>query len=255
MQKSGEKTMMTEWHDDDIFWTKMAPFMFSEARWEGTPAEVDALTALVGLRPNSAVLDLGCGPGRHSLELARRGFQVTGVDRTRLYLQEARKRAADEGLAIDFVEADMRSFRQPERFDVALSLFTAFGYFEEAAENQRVLQNIYDSLHPGGVLLLELMGKEILASIYQARDWDEVDGVFLLQERKVSKNWSWIKNRWIVTGDGETIAYESGHWVYSAVELQLMLIEAGFSRVDIYGDVEGRPYGVEAKRLVAAAWK
>ena len=111
------------------------------------------------------------------------------------------------------------------------------------------------------IVLLFLMGltigsnKEILSSIYQARDWDEVDGVFLLQERMVSKNWSWIKNRWIVTGDGETIAYESGHWVYSAVELQLMLTEAGFSRVDIYGDVEGRPYGVEAKRLVAAAWK
>lgn len=246
---------MTEWHDDDIFWRKMAPFMFNAARWEGTPAEVDAISALVGLRPNSAVLDLGCGPGRHSLELARRGFQVTGVDRTRPYLQEAQQRAAAEGLAIAFLEEDMRFFRQPERFDVALCLFTAFGYFEEAAENQRVLENVYDSLREGGVLLIELMGKEILARIYQMRDWDEVEGRFLLQERKVTNNWSWMTNRWIVTGDGETIVYETGHWVYSAVELQIMLREAGFSRVEVYGDMEGRPYDVEAKRLVAAAWK
>jgi hypothetical protein len=149
----------------------------------------------------------------------------------------------------------MRSFRQPERFDVALSLFTAFGYFEEAAENQRVLQNVYDSLRAGGVLLIELMGKEVLARIFQARDWDEVGGRFLLQERKVTNNWSWMTNRWIVTGDGETIVYEAGHWLYSAGELQFMLQEAGFSGVDVYGDLEGRPYDLQATRLVAAAWK
>ena len=246
---------MIDWHDDDIFWTKMAPFMFSEARWEGTPAEVDELIELVGIRPNSAVLDLGCGPGRHSLELARRGFRVTGVDRTRPYLEEARKRADGEGLAVEFLEGDMRSFRRPQRYNVVLSLFTAFGYFEEASENQRVLQNIYDSLGEDGVFILELMGKEILARIYQARDWDEVDGRFLLQERKITNDWSWMNNRWIVTGDGETIVYEAGHWVYSAQELRLMLKEAGFSRVEIYGDMQGRPYGLEATRLVAAAWK
>jgi SAM-dependent methyltransferase len=254
MQKLGEKSM-TEWHDDDIFWRKMAPFMFSAARWEGTPAEVDAVSELVGLRPNSAVLDLGCGPGRHSLELARRGFRVTGMDRTRLYLQEARERAASEGLAIEFLEEDMRTFQRPDRFDVALSLFTAFGYFEDAAENQRVLQNVYDSLRVGGVFLIELMGKEILARDFQARDWDEVDGRFLLQARKVSNNWSWMTNRWILTGDGETIAYEAGHWIYSAFELQSMLKTAGFARVEVYGDIAGGPYDERAERLVAAAWK
>lgn len=67
---------MTNWHDDDAFWTLMAPFMFDEARWAGTGAEIELITELTQMAPGTAVLDLGCGPGRHSLELARRGFRV-----------------------------------------------------------------------------------------------------------------------------------------------------------------------------------
>lgn len=246
---------MTNWHDDDAFWTLMAPFMFDEARWASTAAEIDLITELAQMAPGTAVLDLGCGPGRHSLELARRGHRVTGVDRTRHYLQQAREKADQEGLAVEFMEADMRAFRKPARFDVALNLFTAFGYFEDAAENERVLCNVYDSLREGGVLLIETMGKEILARIYQHRDWREQDGVLFLEERLPAKNWSWLDVRWILVDGGKTTEFKLGHWLYSAVELEQMLCKAGFSGVDIYGDLEGRPYDQTASRLVALARK
>lgn len=246
---------MSEWYDDDEFWRRFAPFMFDEERWLGTPAEIDALSALLDLAPQTAVLDLGCGPGRNALELARRGHQVTGVDRTEPYLEEARDRALQAGLDVEFLQADMRDFRRPESFDVAVSLFTTFGYFEDPAENARVLLNVYDSLRDGGALLIEMMGKEVLARIYSGRHWEERDGVFFLQDRRVSRDWSWSEARWIVIDGGEVFSHEFGHWLYSAVELGQMLREAGFAGVGFFGDLEGGPYDPTARRLVAVARK
>jgi SAM-dependent methyltransferase len=246
---------MTEWHEDDDFWNLMAPFMFDDARWAGTPEEVDQLEALVDLAPESAVLDLGCGPGRHSLELARRGHTVTGVDRTISYLRQARYRAAAEGLDVDFIEGDMREFCRPGCYDLAINMFTAFGYFEDAEENQQVLCNVCDSLRQDGVLVLELMGKEALARIFRERDWQERDGLLLLEERRTARDWSWMNGRWILIDDTERFEYRFGHWIYSAYELKQMLHAAGFSRVSVYSGLAGEPYDHNATRLTAAAWK
>ena len=97
------------WHQDDEFWTEMAPFMFGQDAWEDSSKQLSQALALMGLESPALVLDLACGPGRHSLEMARRGFRVTGVDRTTEYLEEARKRAKVEDLTIEFVQEDMRA--------------------------------------------------------------------------------------------------------------------------------------------------
>jgi SAM-dependent methyltransferase len=246
---------MSGWFDDDSFWLKLAPFMFGEEVWQRAPGEVNALLELSGAASGSAVLDMGCGPGRHSLELARRGFSVSGVDRTRVYLAQAREQAAEEGLDIEFIEQDMRDYVRPDSFDLALSLFTTFGFFEEAADNQQVLANVYTSLHEGGVLVMEMMGKEVLARIFQQRDWSEKDGVFLLLDRLPARDWSWMDSTWIVIDNGDQTRYKFGHWLYSAVELTAMLKEAGFAAVDIYGNLEGGAYDLNATRLVAVARK
>ncbi len=79
------------WHEQDTFWDTVAPVLFTERRWSDAPAEVEQVAYLLGLGSGAHVLDLCCGMGRHSLELARRGFQVTGVDRTRPYLAVCRR--------------------------------------------------------------------------------------------------------------------------------------------------------------------
>jgi len=134
------------WYNDDSFWQALEPFMFTKERWEGTPDELDLLLELVELSPGAVICDVGCGPGRFSLEFARRGFQVTAIDRTLPYLESGRKRAADEGLVVEFVQADMRSFVRPNALDCAISMYTTFGYFEDAADNRQVLENIHRSL-------------------------------------------------------------------------------------------------------------
>lgn len=247
---------MGNWYEDDRFWETFAPVMFTEQRWANAPIEVDRILVLLsGIYPGSAILDLCCGPGRHALELKRRGFRVTGVDRTAPYLEEARRRAHEEGLAIEFVQDDMRHFSRPGAFNAALSMFTSFGYFAAPADNCQVLANIYQSLKPGGALLMEMNGKEKLARDFRPRDWEPLGDGFFLEDRRVTNDWSWMENRWIILRGGEKLEFQISHWIYSARELKEMLAASGFSAVDIYGDLEGAPYDHTAKRLVALARK
>ena len=245
---------MTVWHEQDLFWQTVP--LFDQEHLEAAPAEVDALISLLGIVPPSVVLDLCCGVGRHSLELARHGFHVTGVDRTATYLQTARQRASAEELDVEWIEADMRAFVRGEAFDVAINLYTSFGYFEDPAEDHLVASNLYRSLKPAGALVMELMGKEVLARIFQPRDWVELpDGTLFLQERRVNRDWTWIENRWILVKDGHKQAFEVSHRLYDGAGLRALLLGTGFETVDLYGDLGGAPYDIDARRLVAVARK
>jgi SAM-dependent methyltransferase len=117
--------------------------------------EVDEIVRFLSLREGASVEDLGCGRGRHAIPMARKGYKVTGVDISDTMLRTARSRAEREGVSVEWVKEDMRDFRRYKTFDLALSLFTSFGYFSDD-ENQKVLDNIGSSLKEGGVLLLDL---------------------------------------------------------------------------------------------------
>lgn len=246
---------MQAWHETDEFWEIFAPLMFTQERWEVVPGEVDLILGLLNLPEGAAVLDMACGPGRHALELARRGFQVTGVDRTKAFIREGSRRAKAENLPVDFIEGDMRSFKRAASFDAAINMYTAFGYFKDQAENAAALANLAQTLKTGGKLLMDLAGKEIIARSFQARDWTEIDDVLLLQERTVTQDWSYLDNRWIKLESGRKTEFHLGHYLYSAAELTSMLLENGFQHVQIYGSLAGAPYDQTAQRLVALAAK
>ena len=246
---------MKDWYEEDAFWETWAPFMFSKERLENAPAEVTNIISLLKINPGASILDLCCGPGRHSLEFARRGFSVVGVDRTQAYLDKAREQAENEGLNVRFIQEDMRSFCRPDAFDVAINLFTSFGFFEDKKEDEKVIRNVYRSLKGEGVFVIDVMGKEVIARIFRERDWSEEDGVIFLEERKVTKDWSWMENRWILIKGEKREEFHFSHRPYSAVELSLLLKESGFSTISIYGDLAGSPYDHKAKRLVAVARK
>lgn len=245
---------MTTWHEQDSFWETVP--MFSEQHWENAPAEVEALIDLLGIQPGASVLDLCCGVGRHSLEFARRGHHVTGVDRTAAYLQFARSKASAEDLNVEWVLADMREFVRPATFHAAINLFTSFGFFEDPREDHKVVENLYRSLKPGGSLVMEMMGKEVLARIFLPRDWQELpDGSLFLQERRVTGDWTWMENRWILIRDGQRFEYNVNHRIYDGAGLGGLLLSAGFDPVSLYGNLHGAAYDREAKRLVAVARK
>jgi SAM-dependent methyltransferase len=245
---------MSNWYDEDRFWETVP--MFTAGRWQAAEAEVDSVLALLEVKAGASILDLPCGAGRHSLELARRGYRVTGVDRTHAYLTTARELAASEGLDLELIQADMRDFVRPGAFDAAINLFTSFGYFVDQAEDRRVARNLYGCLKPGGTLVMDLMAKEVLARIFQPSDWQELpDGTLFLQERKVSADWTWIDNRWIVVKDGQRQDFVIGHRLYDGAGLRALLLDVGFESADLYGGLSREPYDTSAERLVVVARK
>jgi len=146
---------------------------------ETSDAEAELVWELLGLTPGSEVLDLACGHGRIANRLASRGARVTGLDATPAFLELARADAAARGVVVEYVEGDMRELPWSERFDAVLSWFTSFGYFEDD-ESRRVLAEAYDSLRPGGELLIENNNVAALMRGFVPAHVNERDGNFML---------------------------------------------------------------------------
>lgn len=245
---------MTTWHEQDEWWEAIAPVLFGQRAWALAPQQVEQVLALAGMEPPIRVLDMPAGVGRHALEFARLGCTVTAVDRTGAYLNRARSQAEDLGLKIEFVQSDMRAFEREGAFDLAINLHTSFGYFEDRADDLKVLHNFRASLRPGGVLVMDLLGKEVLARDFRERDWTELeDGTLVLEERHIREDWSWVENRSIVVKNGERREFARANRLYSAVGLRDLLKEAGFASIHLYGDFSGAAYDEHARRLIAVA--
>lgn len=246
---------MREWFENETFWSELYPYMFDEQRFAAADEQVRKIIKLTGVR-RGAVLDLCCGPGRHSIELAKRGFQVTGVDRTRFLLNRARRRARTARARVEFVHADMRDFVRPNTYKLALSLFTSFGYFDNKDDDRRVLRNISESLRPRGVFVLDVHGKERLAKGFATTTADRyADGSMLIQVHEIFDDWTRIRNEWILLKGNRARRFKFHHTIYSGQELKDLLRQAGFAEVKLYGDFDGQSYGLDAPRLIAVARK
>ena len=250
-----DKRKKQSWYEQDGFWETFAPALFTSERILSAKQEVEQILSLLKLQPGTSICDLCCGVGRHSLELVRLGYCVTAVDRTALYIEQAKKKAGEQQLNIRFVQEDMRSFCEPNAFDAVINVFTSFGYFEEAADDKQVLENVYNSLKAGGKFLIDIMGKEVLARIFQEKKWREEDGVIILEEAKLAEDWSSVDSRWIIITDGRLDECRFSLRLYSATQLSELLKSCGFGRVEVYGDLSGLPYDKTAKRLVVVAHK
>ncbi len=254
----GEQAVDPQWFADEGFWEEMAELMFDRRRLEGTASEVDRIVDLIGAPPGGAVLDMPCGFGRHSLALARRGYRVTGVDLSPGYLRRLRGELAGLGElpgSLEVLRADMRSFRREAAYDAAINLYSSFGYFPDIEEDRRVLENLLASLKPGGVLLMELMGKEVLARDFRERRFFERDGLILLERARIVEGWGAVETHWTLIRGARRRDRSLRTRLYSAAVLGGMLRRVGFASVAVYGSLYRAPYDHRAERLVLLARK
>lgn len=242
-----------DWFDNERYWSTFDSYIFPPERMNAAEGEVDQLIALSGVT-GGTVLDLCCGPGRHLVALARRGFAATGVDRSASLLARANAYARDSGVRVDLVQQDVRAFVRTGTFDLAVNLFTSFGYFDDDGDQRRMLKNVFTSLRPGGTFVMELMGKEVLARVHQPT-WSTRthDGTLVVARSEIVRGWTRVRNEWIAIVDDAAQTFEFEHWVYSGRELAAMLESAGFVNLRLAGDLTGRDYGAHATRLVAVA--
>jgi len=246
---------MDEWFQDELFWAHTYPFMFSEDRMRIGEEQVEKALLLADFNGDK-VLDLCCGPGRHAINLAKLGLKVTGVDKSAFLLEKAQENATKADVDVDWIKDDMRSYIRPGYYDLVINIFTSFGYFEEQEEDLQVLKNIYTSLKPGGALVMELLGKEGIAAIFETTTSDQLpDGSTLVRRHEIIDDWTRVRNEWILIKGGAARTFIFDLTLYSGQELKNRLAEAGFDKIKLFGDLDGNPYDINATRLTVLARK
>ncbi len=247
---------MAQWYReffDDLYLRVYQPLEAPEK----VRREVDFIVKALNLPAGAKVLDLCCGQGRHSLELARRGFRVVGVDLSEALLYAARKRAESEGLNVTFLQCDMREIDFKDEFDAIINMFTSFGYLESEAEDEKVLGKVDQALKSGGKFLLDVVNRDRLVRDFQGREWHAADeGWLVLEERTFDHLSGRMETRWIcVARDGVRYERLSSVRLYTASELRTMLERAGLKVTDLFGDYDGSPYSWDSQRLIVVARK
>ncbi|SCL15460.1 class I SAM-dependent methyltransferase [Micromonospora inyonensis] len=237
------------WYENDGLWSGFGELMFSERRAVEAEANV-ADSPLLKFTPGTRVLDLCCGPGLYVVPLARRGHAVTGVDLNQEMLDRAASVCAEAGVEARLEQGDMGDYVRPGEFDVVINMYTSFGYFAEPERNLQVLRNAHESLVPGGQILMDLLGKEVLASwVGRPQAVDLPDGVAFMRDT-VLDDWTRLRTDWTLVRDGAVHQASIVSFVYSAAEMRAMLEQAGFVDIECFGGFDGSTYDNHAKRLI-----
>lgn len=162
----------------------------------------------------------------------------------------------DAQLKIEWIQKDMRNFVRPESFDVVISMYSSFGYFDNQQDDLDVLRNMFTNLKPGGTLLIDVFGKERVARAFQATLAESLqDGTVLVKRHEIFDDWTRIRNEWILLRNGRARIFKFHHTICSGQELRDRLQLVGFPDIRLYGNLDGDDYSLRAERLIAAARK
>lgn len=194
------------------------------------------------------VLDLACGHGRIANVLAARGCRVTGLDATPLFLDRARRDAADLGVTVTYVDGDMRELPWTDRFDRVINWFTAFGYFDDTG-NRRVLTEVARALRPAGRLALEMNNLDHLLRRFLPASVDERAGGLIIDRRRYDPLTGRMVSVRTVIREGRVRHIPYFVRMFAFTELRDWLLGAGFARVAGYGE-QGEPLSMESRRMI-----
>lgn len=233
--------------------------MFASEGWQGVQLgwesvedadeQVDRLVEALHLEPGARVLDVPCGTGRVASRLAARGYDVIGVDITERFLEVGRAR----GDGVRYERVDMRELPFEGEFDAAICFWGSFGYFDEAGDLAQA-RSAARALKPGGRYLIDTPGAETILSRFTERDWFEVEGSVVLQERSYSLGEGREETEWTFLREGRRESHRSSMRIYTLHELTELLREAGFAGFEARDD-ELQPFSLGAHRLWLVATK
>jgi len=228
-----------------------------------TSRDIDLLIHTVGLEPNDRILDLCCGQGRHSLELAKRGYRhVTGLDRSRYLIRLAKKRARSLGLQAAFHEGDARRIRLPESSFHCVFLFgNSFGYFEREDDDLAVLEAVKGVLITEGEIAMDLVDGEWMKSNFDPRSWEWIDqDQFVCRERSLASDGVRLVSREVVVHAEKGVIADQfyAERLYTRESISQLLEQAGFTSIKHHGKLStesdrGQDLGMMAHRIYLTA--
>ncbi len=224
-----------EWFDEIAGF--LGPAYLRNAFTKGTEQEVAFLVGALGLEPGVRVLDVGCGPGRHSLSLARRGMDVVGVDHSADFLRLARDAAEAESLDVTFLELDVRDLAFDGEFDAAICLCQGGFGLLGGHDEPDVFRRIAHALTPGGRLALSAFSSAFAVRFLEhGESFDPASGV--LHERSLVRD-----------SDGNEREFDLWTTCFTARELEVLARWVGLEVDAVHGVTPGR-YRLQPPTLV-----
>jgi SAM-dependent methyltransferase len=248
-RKARGKSWFAEVFDEDYLRT--LPFLTPQA----TQAEAELVAASLGTSPGAKLLDVGCGYGRHAMELAARGYHVVGLDLSTPLLVRGGEEAHRRGLTINFIRGDMRELDFDGQFDGAYCLFSTFGYFDDET-NKKTAGNLARALRPGGKCVFEILNRDYIIADLPTRVWWEGDGCVVLEEVDFNYFSSRVcVNRSVVFDDGRQLEQEISIRAYSLHEVGKLMLAAGFRVLEVSGSYQtrGRFFGNQSRHIIVVA--
>ena len=236
------------------FFVPLAGMVMFEPRAHRSTFEVDIVLRRTRTKPGARVLDVACGTGRHTKNFAQRGYDVVGLDYSVPYLKQARADLRKAGLAgrARLVRGDMRRASRHvgrARFDLAVSLYNSFGYFDRRGDDRRMLREVFRTLKPGGAFVINTLHEGGVRHRLKAPmrlGHEPLKNVFMIDQVEYDKRRRKTRGLWtIVDARGPRVAIARlrlSQNVYSNAELKAMLRGAGFRIERVWGMLEGAPF-------------
>jgi SAM-dependent methyltransferase len=209
---------------------------------ERTLREVNFIEKVLNLKPGMNILDLACGAGRHSIELARRGYKVFGQDINPFFLKIAK---------------DMREIPFKNKFDAIINIFTAFGYFEKEKDNQKVIFAVAKALKKRGLFLIDVNNPYYIITHFQPRDFIKINGDLLfLSERSFDFLTNRIKeHRTLIIRNKKIRENYLSIRFYTLPEIISMCEKTGLIFKECYGDYQEKPVDFNTNRWILITQK
>ena len=213
--------------------------------------------SLLNLKKSSAILDLACGPGRHSVNLAKKGFKMTGVDYSSSALKIAEKFANINNVKINFLKKDIRSFNLEKQFEAVLLLGNSFGYFIDK-DNEKVVKTVAKHLKKGGFFVIHTLNPLQVISSDEKNSVSEhkiSGGKLKMKLISFDPNTFVRKSIWEITKNGEKKSMDIVLRLYTLPEIKTMLSKNGLEIVESFGSLNLSSYAVQSPALVIIAKK
>ncbi len=193
----------------------------------------------INITREMAILDLCCGDGRHSILFHEKGYLISGIDQSEVLINQGKKKYSTLNISV----GDMRSIKG--KYDLILSLFTSFGYFDDDDENFKTLKSISNALKPGGYLWLDYLNSfNVISNLVPFSQTEISENITVLENRSIKNNMV-IKD--IIIGEN---AYQERVKLYCKDELSEMFLQNGITPIEVYGDYEGHIWSKTSKRTI-----
>lgn len=224
-----------------------------------TLTEVDGVLRLLNLKPKSKILDCPCGYGRHSIELSKRGFVITGSDLNSKHLAIAKEEAEKNSTKIQFVKENMLDLNYNSEFDAIINMFYSFGFFGSDEDNFKVLQNFFKALKPNGQFL---MHTDVNIPFIRAGKYkhDETRALTNGNTLRIVDKYDPVTKRingfWILKDKKDKeVKKEYSVRVYTKEEFIDLCKKAGFRFCKAYSDWDKKPYSKDCEDMIIIATK